>query len=131
MDDEFGLAVATDLSFEQAVLRTRITMRAQGFSILSEMPAGPDLATGAGRRHLFLGMWSRLITTGNLGGAGLDVGDHLQCNVVVFEEKTRTIVAALDPSEGMEGWGGEGVAEDARRALVDLLEEVGRPEGGA
>src|ERR1700760_4381694 len=86
VDDEYGLGVVTALGFDQAVTTTRMLLRAQGFRILSEMPAPPALAgPGGGRQHLFMGVWERLITTSNLGGPGLDVGDHLACNVAVFE----------------------------------------------
>jgi uncharacterized protein (DUF302 family) len=126
VENEYGLGVATEMTFEQAVMRTRLVLRAQGFSILSEMPVPPRVGEG-GRRHLFLGLWSRLIATGNLGGLGLDVGDHLQCNVVVFEDGGGTVVAALDPSDGMVGWDPSGLASEARDSLQRLLEEIASP----
>lgn len=116
MEDDYGIGVTVGLRFEDAVARTRLVMRAQGFSILSEMPAAGS--------HLFMGMWSRIISTGNLGGQGLDVGDHLACNVVVFEAGDSSHVAVLDPAEGMEGWAGGGLAQEASEALHRLLEEI-------
>lgn len=127
MDEEYGLGVATDLSFEQAVMRTRLALRGRGFGILSEMPVPPRVGGPTGRSHLFLGLWQRLIAAGNLGGPGLDLGDHLQCNVVVFEEASRTVVAVLDPEEGLEGWGERGLASEARGALELVLEDVASP----
>ncbi len=132
MDPEFGLGVRTSLPFDQVVLRARISLRAHGFSILSEMPAPAGIGDESGRRHLFMAVWEKLITSGNLGGRGLDVGDHLSCNVVVFQEAEDTLVAALDPTEGMEGWvEGAREAEAARdalqRALAQLLKSPGSP----
>ncbi len=132
MDPEFGLGVRTSLPFDQVVLRARISLRAHGFSILSEMPAPAGIGDESGRRHLFMAVWEKLITSGNLGGRGLDVGDHLSCNVVVFQEAEDTLVAALDPTEGMEGWvEGAREAEAARnalqRAFAQLLKSPGSP----
>lgn len=127
MSEEFGLGVTTSMSFEEAVGRTRIALRARGFGILSEMARPPEPGSSQGRSHLFMGIWERLTSTGNLGGPGLDVGDHLACNVVVFEEGEATNVAALDPSEGYEGWEPSELADQARKALEAVLDEISRP----
>lgn len=124
MEEEYGLGIRTDLSFKQALLRTRVALRAHGFSILSEMPAPAGVGDETGRRHLLMCVWEKLISAGNLGGPGLDVGDHMQCNVVVFEEGDSTVIAGLDPSVGLEGWAGAGDAESASLALKRALEQV-------
>jgi len=131
--DEYGLGVVTALGFDEAVATTRMLLRAQGFRILSEMPAPPALTatlqppgTG-GRQHLFMGVWQRLINVTNLGGPGLDVGDHLPCNVAVFEDGGRTYVAVLDPTDGLEGWATGGLAEEAKAALETVLGGLAAP----
>jgi len=129
VDEEVGIGVRTGLGFGEAVGRTRIALRAHGFSILSEMPAPAGIGEETGRRHLFMGVWERLITTSNLGGPGLDVGDHLPCNVVVYEQGNSTVVAGLDPSEGMEGWGAaQEQAREAKQALQDAFAELLDPD---
>lgn len=112
-------------------MRARISLRAHGFSILSEMPAPSGIGDESGRRHLFMTVWEKLIVAGNLGGPGLDVGDHLSCNVVVYQEGADTLVAALDPTEGMEMWD-EGLreAEAARSALGRALANLTTTPGG-
>lgn len=131
MDPEFGLGVRSDLPFEQVVMRARICLRSHGFSILSEMPAPAGRGLESGRRHLFMAVWDQMISTGNLGGPGLDVGDHLPCNVVVFQQGQQTVVAALDPTEGLEGWAeGARAAELARDALQQALVQLGKGSGG-
>ena len=125
--EEYGIGVETPLAFEQAVSLTRLALRTEGFSILSEMPVPPSLGDGTGRRHLFMGVWERLLSVGNLGGPGLDVGDHLPCNLVVFEEGGTTCVASLDPLEGLEGWEVPAAATEARSALERVLEHVASP----
>ena len=67
-----------------------------------------------------------LLSAGNLGGPGLDVGDHLPCNLVVFEQGDTTVIAGLDPTEGLEGWE-EPAAAAARAALERVLEQVAGP----
>lgn len=129
MSEEYGLGVETDLPFEQAVFRTRIAMMAHGFGILSEMPAPAALGEPQTRKHLFMGVWQGLISADNLGGPGLDVGDHLACNFVVFEEGGQTFVVVLDPEKGMEGWTeANAAAERARTALEEVLEAIAAPE---
>lgn len=127
MTEESGLGVEAPGSFEEAVMHTRISLRARGFGILSEMPVPPGVgeAGEAGRRHLFLAVWQSLLAVGNLGGQGLDVGDHMHLNVVVFEDEGRPVVAVLDPTEGIEGWDeASQTATSARRALTEVLEDV-------
>lgn len=123
MDAEYGLAVTIGLPFEEAVARTRLVLRSRGFSILSEMPGVP-MPDRSGRSHLFLTLWTRVISAGNLGGQGLDVGDHLACNVVVYADGRSTQVAVLDPEEGLEGWEDPAIASEARDSLAELLEEI-------
>ena len=125
--DEYGLGVVTALNFDQAVSTTRLLLKGQGFRILSEMPAPSALGDSAGRQHLFMGVWQRLINATNLGGPGLDVGDHLACNVAVFEEGGQTMVAVLDPTEGLEGWAAGGLAEEAKAALEVVLSGLASP----
>ena len=126
-DEEYGLGVVTAFGFDEAVSTTRLLLRERGFRILSEMPAPAALAGGAGRQHLFMGVWERLINTANLGGLGLDVGDHLPCNVAVFEEGGDTMVAVLDPTEGLEGWISSDLAREAKAALQAVLEGLASP----
>jgi uncharacterized protein (DUF302 family) len=128
--DDYGLGVVTGLGFDEAVSATRMLLRERGFRILSEMPAPPALAGSSGRQHLFMSVWERLIGFSSLGGPGLDIGDHLPCNVAVFEEGGATLVAVLDPTEGLEGWAAAGVAEEAKAALEAVLESLAPPLGG-
>lgn len=121
MEEDYGLGLRTAASFDEAVGVTRIALRAHGIRILSEMPAPPPP-----RQHLFMGVWERLIAAANLGGPGLDVGDHLSLNVVVYEDEEGVVIAGLDPTQGLEGWSGEVTAEVAKQALQAALEDAAR-----
>lgn len=124
MNDDYGLGVTVTAGFEQVVARTRVALRSKGFGILSEMRTPPAVGEFPGRSHLFMSVWEQMTSAGNLGGPGLDVTDHLPCNVVVFEDGDSTSVAVLDPAEGLEGWAEVSVALEARKALEGVLEEV-------
>ncbi|MGI8425576.1 MAG: hypothetical protein ACR2FO_01890 [Actinomycetota bacterium] len=123
-DEEEGIGITTRLPFDEAVMRTRLSLRGHGFSILSEMPGPVQIGDNVGRRFLFMALWEQMTSAGNLGGPGLDVGDHLACSVVVFEQDGRTVVAALDPGEGMQGWAAQSGADAARKALEEALAEI-------
>jgi len=120
-EEEEGIGVRTHLAFDEAVMRARLSLRGHGFSILSEMPGPIGIGDNVGRRFLFMALWEQMTSAGNLGGPGLDVGDHLACSVVVFEQDGQTVVAALDPSVGMRGWGSDSEADKARKALEEVL----------
>lgn len=123
MEEDYGLGLRVSAPFDQAVTMTRVALRAHGIRILSEMPA----PGGKGRQHLFMGVWERLIAAANLGGEGLDVGDHLALNVVVYEDEGSTVIAGLDPTQGLEGWSaGDVTAETAKQALQAAFEEAAR-----
>lgn len=119
--DAFGLGVTSYAPFDETVAQTRLALRSTGFGILSEMGGPPSI--GEGRRHLFMSVWNQMVKGSNLGGEGLDVGDHLRCDMVVFEEEGAVLVACLDPTEGLEGWA-SAAAADAKRALEDVLRSV-------
>ncbi|MCA1840757.1 MAG: hypothetical protein ABR507_12330 [Actinomycetota bacterium] len=123
MDDETGIGIATVLDFDVAVMRTRLCLRSNGFRILSEMPAPASIGEG-GRQHLFLCVWEQVIHTENLGGQGLDVGDHLACNIVVYEQDGSTLIAGLDPTEGLDGWALDN-AMAAKGAIWKAISMVG------
>ncbi len=125
MEEDYGLGIRVSAPFDEAVAMTRVALRAHGIRILSEMPA-PQPA-GGGRQHLFMGVWERLIAAVNLGGEGLDVGDHLALNIVVYEDEESTVIAGLDPTQGLEGWSaGDVTAESAKQALQAAFEEAAR-----
>ena len=124
MEEGFGLGVEPDCTYDVAIVRTRVELNAHGFGVLSEMPIPASLG-GQGRQHVFMCVWNRVISETNLGGQGLDVGDHLPMNVAVFEEEGRAFVAALDPAEGIEGpEATTEVAMAGREAITKALDAI-------
>lgn len=129
---EYGYAVEVAQGYDEAVLRARLALRAEGFSIITEMHVGGLLGPEAGgeRQYLFMGAWTA--PGGDLLPApGLDAAGHLlSCNVVVHETDQTAIVAALDPADGLDGIDSATgrAAETARLALSRALERIAAPE---
>ncbi|MDQ3956869.1 MAG: DUF302 domain-containing protein [Actinomycetota bacterium] len=127
---EYGYTVEVPQGYDEAVVRARMALRANGFSILSEMHVGGMLGPEAGeeRQYLFMGVWNGILSQRRLDPE-LQVAVHLPCNVVVQESGTGALVAALDPADTVvEPVGSpEGVVEEARDALGRVLQMVAAP----
>jgi uncharacterized protein (DUF302 family) len=125
---DYGYSVDVPEGYDEAVLRTRLAMKGEGFSILSEMHVGGLLGPQAGdeRQYLILGVYKGIVSQRSLG-PDLRAAVHLPCNVVVQEAEGRAVVAALDPSDSVEG-ASETVApeivDSARDALNRMLHRV-------
>ncbi|MGH2698231.1 MAG: DUF302 domain-containing protein [Actinomycetota bacterium] len=124
---EYGYSVEVAEGYEEAILRTRLALKSEGFSILTESHVGGLLGPEAGtdRQYLILGAWSPATTQSELG-AGMQVAVHLPCNLVVQESGTSAIVAALDPTEELESPNAlsEEMADEARAALGRVLQKA-------
>jgi uncharacterized protein (DUF302 family) len=130
---EYGYSVEVPEGYDEAVVRARLALKAEGFSILSEMHVGGMLGPGAGeeRQYLFMGVWNSAMSQRRLDQE-LQVAVHLPCNVVVQESGSGALVAALDPADAAEvpaDGGGEpgAVLEEARVALARVLQMVADP----
>ncbi|MDQ4124332.1 MAG: DUF302 domain-containing protein [Actinomycetota bacterium] len=130
---EYGYSVEVPEGYDEAVVRARLALRANGFSILSEMHVGGMLGPQAGdqRQYLFMGVWNSAMSQRRLDQE-LQVAVHLPCNVVVQESGAAALVAALDPADTAEvpadGGGDAGaVLEEARGALTKVLRMVAEP----
>jgi uncharacterized protein (DUF302 family) len=128
---DHGYSVRVPQGYDEAVVRTRLALRGEGFSILTEMHVGgllgPD--SGEGRRYLFMGSWNADRVAGIEGSPELRVATHLPCNVVVHEDDSGAVVSALDPTEDAEPTDPDSVriATAARDALERALAKVSTP----
>jgi uncharacterized protein (DUF302 family) len=127
---DYGFQVEVREGYEEAVVRTRMALRAEGFSVITEMHVGGLLGSEAGeaRQYLIMGAWTRTSSTLRVDD-GLEVAMHLPCNFVVQETGTSAIVATLDPGDAPEsGDRAHGdPTEEARAALGRVLQRVGEP----
>ena len=129
---DYGYSVEVPEGYDEAVVRARLALRGQGFSILTEMHVGGMLGPEAGddRQYLIMGVWNSAISERRLDEE-LQMAVHLPCNIVVQEVGGSAIVAALDPADDVEANGQmpEGLAEAARDALGRVLADVRAPGG--
>jgi uncharacterized protein (DUF302 family) len=130
---EYGYTVEVPEGYDEAVVRARLALKANGFSILSEMHVGGMLGPQAGdaRQYLFMGVWNSAMSQRRLDQE-LQVAVHLPCNVVVQETGPAALVAALDPADTTElppdaGASPAEIVEEARGALERVLRAVADP----
>jgi uncharacterized protein (DUF302 family) len=127
---DYGYSVEVPEGYDEAVLRSRLAFRGEGFSILSEMHVGGMLGPEAGdaRQYLIMGVWNSIVGRRRIDGSEMEAAVHLPCNLVVQETGPAAVVAALDPMDSIEtpeDVGNEEV-EAVREALARVLEKVVR-----
>lgn len=126
---EYGYSVEVPEGYDEAVIRTRMALRGEGFGVLSEMHVGGMLGPEAGqdRQYLIMGVWNSAIDQRRID-ADLQVAVHLPCNLVIQESGSSATVAALDPGEGIDEQQVPAQVSDAvRAALGRVLERVTVP----
>ncbi|MFN2489815.1 MAG: DUF302 domain-containing protein [Actinomycetota bacterium] len=102
MSDE-GYSVQVSEGYDEAVVRTRLALRAEGFSVITEMHVGGLLGPEAGDapQYLIMGAWAPPASNRVLD-ADIQVAVHIPCNFVIHEAEGSAIVATLDPGENLE-----------------------------
>lgn len=122
---DYGYAVEVPEGYDEAVIRTRMALRGEGFSILSEMHVGGMISPDAGgeRQYLIMGAYNTAFSETELA-PDIKAATHLPCNVVVQERGSTAIVAALDPEDAAEGAAPAQVTDAARVALERVLEKI-------
>ncbi len=126
---QYGTTITTDLSFDDAVERTRAALTEQGFGVLTEIDVQVTM-----KKKLDKDLEPQVI----LGACNPDlafqalqaepgIGLLLPCNVVVRRDNDRTLVSALDPQMMVSLPGKpelQPVADDAARRLRAALDTV-------
>jgi len=124
---EYGYTVEVPEGYDEAVVRTRIAMRGEGFSILTEMHVGgmlPGDEFGSDRQYLIMGIFNSAVSSTRIA-SDLQVAVHLPCNFVVQEVPGGAVVAALDPTETSDpAQTTPELLEQARAALARTLHKV-------
>jgi len=120
---DYGYSVEVPEGYDEAVVRARMALRGEGFSILTEMHVGGLLGPEAGseRQYLIMAAWNPAISPHRID-SNLQVAIQLPCNVVVQQQGSSAIVAAMDPVEDSEGQ--EEPYVHAARAARDALQRA-------
>ena len=119
----YGYRRHVDRGFDEAVERTKETLKEEGFGVLSEIDIDEKLKEKLGvefRRYKILGACNPPLAYKTLQ-EDLDVGLLLPCNVVVYEadEGGGTVISAIDASAMLS------VVGDNPR-ISEVSEEVNR-----
>lgn len=126
---DYGYSVEVEEGYDEAVIRTRLALRSEGFSILTEMNVGGLLGPEAGpeRQYLIMGVFNSAISHRHIE-PDLQVAVHLPCNFVVREVGDSAVVAALDPSDvSDEAQIPQQLIAEASDALGRVLQKVVSP----
>jgi len=128
---DYVISVETDLSFDEAVNRTRNLLQEAGYGVLCEIDVKAKLEEKLGverEPYMILGACNP-----PLASEALDVepelGVLLPCNVVIYEREGRTRVAAVEPERMLSIVGNEELGQIATRVREDLdrvVEEIAK-----
>lgn len=127
----FGIGVTVQLSYAQAVERTKTALAAEGFGILAEMDIAAALKQKINvefRPYVILGACNPPLAHRALL-AERDIGLLLPCNVVVYasDDPGASVVIAMDPvaALGLTGNAAIGpIAEDVRARMERVLRAI-------
>jgi len=119
---DYVISVETDLSFDEAVNRTRNLLQEAGYGVLCEIDVKAKLEEKLGverEPYMILGACNPPLASEGLN-AEPDLGALLPCNVVIYEREGRTRVAAVDPERMLSIVGNEELGQIATRVREDL-----------
>ncbi len=126
----------TTLPFEDAVQRVREELKSEGFGVLCEIDVQATLKEKLGvdgAPYTILGACNPPLAHQALE-AEPDLGVLLPCNVIVYQRKGETHIAAVDAERMLSIVDNEQlapIAADVKRRLGDVVARVGRMNGGA
>lgn len=124
---DYGIRTTLELSFDQAVARTKSALEAEGFGVLSEIDLQGKLKEKLGvnvEPYLILGACNPPLAYKALQ-AEQEIGLLLPCNVIIYASGGKTVVAAIDPDAMLSMIGGKAaiaeVGQDARTRLQKVI----------
>lgn len=129
----YGLSTSIPMNYEQAVLRTKEALSAEGFGVLTEIDVAATMRKKLDvefRPYVILGACNPLLAYKALT-AERDIGLLLPCNVIVYagDEPGRSVVAVMDPEEALQLAGNEAIrplASEVKARLTRVLESLER-----
>jgi uncharacterized protein (DUF302 family) len=126
---DYTLTSTTDVSFTEAVARTRRELQAEGFGVLCEIDVQATLKAKLDvdrDPYLILGACNPPLAQRALD-AEPDLGVLLPCNVVVYQGDGRTVVSAVDAERMLSIVGNDAlapVAADVRARLARVVQRA-------
>jgi uncharacterized protein (DUF302 family) len=128
---DYLISAETDLSFDEAVNRTRDLLQEAGYGVLCEIDVKAKLEEKLGverEPYMILGACNPPLASEGLE-AEPNLGVLLPCNVVIYEREGCTRVAAVEPERMLSIVGNEELGPIATRVREDLgrvVEEIAK-----
>ncbi len=127
----YGYARTLDLPFNEALERARTALKAEGFGVLCEIDIKDKLREKLGvdfRNYVILGACNPPLAYQALQQE-LNLGLLLPCNVVVYEEGNRAVVAAIDAAKMLSVVENPALAPTAGKVNASLRRVIDGIEG--
>lgn len=127
----YTISAKTNLSYEEAVERTKELLQEAGYGVLSEIDIQAKLKEKLGVErgpYTILGACNPPLANEGLD-AEPELGALLPCNVIVYEKEGCTHVAAVEPETMLSVVENEKlgeIAEQVRQDLKQVVEEISR-----
>jgi uncharacterized protein (DUF302 family) len=121
----YGISKTANLSYDQAVLKVTEELQKEGFGILTTIDVKETLKKKLNvdfKKYVILGACNPPFAYEALS-AELDFGLLLPCNVIVYEQEGRTVVATFDPTAMLKHTDNPTIARIAAQAK-ERLERV-------
>src|SRR5688500_4642097 len=112
---KYGFSKTVDLPYKEAIEKARAALKEEGFGVLCEIDIKEKLKEKLGVdfvNYVILGACNPPLAFEALQEE-IDLGLLLPCNVVVYEQGSKTIVSAIDASRMMSLVGNEQVNKTA------------------
>lgn len=98
---KYGFSKAVQLPYSEAVEKTRAALKDEGFGVLCEIDIKEKLKEKLDvdfRNYVILGACNPPLAYESLQQE-IDIGLLLPCNVIVYDDAERTVVAAIDAAK--------------------------------
>lgn len=127
MSHELGMKAVLSTSFDDAIEKTTLALKAEGFGVLTRIDVDhtfKEKLNADFRRYVILGACNPPLAHRALS-ANADVGLLLPCNVTVQEENGQITVTAVDPEQMLSALRAEAeiaaVAAEAKTRLQRMV----------
>jgi uncharacterized protein (DUF302 family) len=126
---DYGYSRTLDMPYAQAVERAREALKTEGFGVLCEIDIKEKLEEKLGvdfRNYVILGACNPPLAYQTLREE-INIGLLLPCNVVVYEEGDRSVVAAIDAAKMLSVVGNPalvataGQVNEKLKRVIDIL----------
>jgi uncharacterized protein (DUF302 family) len=130
MDTTYGFGTTLHVPYEEAILRVKEALKAEGFGVLTEIDVQRTLREKLGAEmepYIILGACNPQLAHRALEQEP-DIGLLLPCNVVVHAEKEGSRVEVADPKAMLGIVGNErlnSIAEEAKQRLQRAVASLG------